>query len=478
MRAGRVGTTNTKDHADAGKPRLARPVTALHFAHALLADGWAREVRLVIDGGRITAIESAKPAREAERHATIAVPGLANLHSHAFQRAMAGLTEVGGEAADSFWAWRAVMYRFLAHLSPDHVEAFAAQCYAEMLEAGFTAVGEFHYLHHAPDGRPYDDPAEMAGRIVVAAASAGIGLTLLPVLYRQGGFDGRPPDAAQRRFATGLDDFAVLLARARNHAAGLPDSQVGVAPHSLRAIAPDDLAALIDAVPSGPVHIHVAEQRREVEECLAWSGQRPVQWLLDHHDVGPRWCLVHATHMDAAETTALARAGAVAGLCPITEANLGDGLFDLPGFAAAGGRFGVGSDSNVRIDAAEELRLLEYGQRLARRARNVIAPPRVSSGRTLFDAARAGGAQALGRAASGLAVGAPADIVALDPEHPALLAQDGDGWLDGWLFAGDRGVVRDVWAGGRRVVAAGRHIRREALKRRYAAARRAVLSEA
>jgi formimidoylglutamate deiminase len=450
-------------------------VIALHFAHALLPDGWAEDVRIELEGGRIAALAAGAPPRDAERHAAIALPGLANLHSHAFQRAMAGRAETGGSGPDSFWTWREVMYRFLARLTPEHLEAFAAQAYAEMLEAGFTAVGEFHYLHHAPDGRPYDDLGEMTGRIVAASAATGIALTLLPVLYRQGGFGGQPASDAQRRFVNDPARFLALLARARAQAAALPGTQVGVAPHSLRAVGPDDLAALLDAVPAGPVHIHVAEQRREVEDCLAWSGQRPVEWLLAHHPVGPRWCLVHATHMTADETAALARTRAVAGLCPITEANLGDGLFGLPGFAAAGGSFGVGSDSNIRIDPAEELRLLEYGQRLAHQARTMIAPPRASSGRTLFDAARSGGAQALGRAAAGLAQGAPADIVALDPSHPALLAQDGDGWLDGWIFAGDRLLVRDVWAAGRHVVAEGRHVDRDALRRRYAAALRALL---
>jgi formiminoglutamate deiminase len=453
-------------------------VTALHFAHALLPDGWAADVRIEFAGGRIAALQAGAAPGDAERHAAIALPGLANLHSHAFQRAMAGLAETAGNGPDSFWSWREVMYRFLAHVTPDHVEAFATQAYAEMLEAGFTAVGEFHYLHHAPDGRPYDDLGEMAGRVVAAAASTGISLTLLPVLYRQGGFGGQAPSAAQHRFLNSPERFLALLERARAQIAALPDASVGVAPHSLRAVAPADLAALLDAVPSGPVHIHVAEQLREVEDCLAWSGQRPVEWLLARHPVGPRWCLVHATHMTEAETQALARSQAVAGLCPITEANLGDGLFSLRAFAACGGRFGVGSDSNIRIDAAAELRLLEYGQRLAHRARNLIAPPGASSGRTLFDTALRGGAQALGRATSGLVPGAPADIVALDPTHPSLVAQAADGWLDGWIFAGDRTMVRDVWAGGRRVVEQGRHVGRTVQHRRYATALRDLLSTA
>jgi len=450
-------------------------VTALHVSHALLPDGWARDVTIRIDGTRIAQVESGAAPGDAERHAGIAVPGLANLHSHAFQRAMAGLAEIGGPEADNFWTWREVMYRFLARLTPADVEAIAALLYAEMLEAGFTAVAEFHYLHHAPDGSPYDDLGEMAARIVAAAASAGIGLTLLPTLYSQGGFGGAPPHDGQRRFLNDRDRYLRLVERTRTIARAWRDTIVGIAPHSLRAVDPDDLAAVVAATPAGPVHIHAAEQRREVDDCVAWSRRRPVEWLLDHHAISARWCVVHATHTTPAELAALAQSGAVAGLCPITEGNLGDGLFDLVRFVDAGGRFGVGTDSNILVSPPEELRLLEYGQRLTRETRNVIAPPGMSSGRGLFERARHGGAQALGRDPAGLAPGAPADIVLLDPEHPSLVGRAGDAWLDGWIFAADRGVVRDVWAGGRRVVADGRHVARAALRARYAATLTAIL---
>jgi formiminoglutamate deiminase len=454
-------------------------MTELHFSQALLPDGWAPSVRVRLADGRIAAMAAHAPGTGGG----IAVPGLANLHSHAFQRAMAGLTETAGPATDSFWTWREVMYRFLGRLTPEHVEAIAALAYAEMLEAGFTAVAEFHYLHHAPDGTPYADPAELAGRIVAAAAATGIALTLLPVLYSHGGFGGQPASPGQRRFLNTLEGFEALHARARRHAAAWPGTVVGAAPHSLRAVTPEQLDRLAAANPDGPLHIHAAEQPKEVADCLAWSGRRPVEWLLAHQRIDARWCLVHATHMTAAETRALAASRAVAGLCPITEANLGDGVFALRDYLAAGGCFGIGTDSNVKLDAAEELRLLEYGQRLTHGARNVVAAAAAtdgtssgaSSGRTLCDAARTGGAQALGRAPAALAVGAPADLVILDPEHPALLARSGDGWLDSWIFAADRGAIREVWAGGRRVVADGRHVAQETIRRRYAAVMRALL---
>ena len=434
---------------------------------ALLPEGWRSGVSLRVRDGRIAAIEGdALPEPDATTLGCV-VPGLGNLHSHAFQRGMAGLAEAGRAGGDSFWGWREVMYRFLDRLGPDDVEAIAAMAYAEMLESGFTRVGEFHYLHHAPDGRPYADPAELAGRIAAAAQASGIGLSLLPVFYAHAGFGGQAPEPMQRRFIHGLDAFAALMQRCREVLSDLPDAVLGVAPHSLRAVAPEELA-LLPGLVEGPVHLHLAEQMREVEACLAWSGQRPVQWLLAHAPVDERWCLVHATHVATGELDGIRARGAVVGLCPITEANLGDGLFPMPAFVHGGGRFGVGSDSNVLVDAAEELRLLEYGQRLHLRSRNVLARPGTSTGRGLFDAALAGGAQALGVPA-GLRVGAPADLVELDRAHPGLAHRSDDRLLDGWLFAARGGAIRSVWCGGRRQVADGRHLAREAIATRYRA---------
>jgi formiminoglutamate deiminase len=450
--------------------------SSLHFATAMLAHGWADNVRIRVAGGLITTIEQGvAPAAPDERHA-VALPGLPNLHSHAFQRGMAGLAEVRGSTDDSFWTWREVMYRFVDRLTPDDLAVIAAQAYAEMLEAGFTRVGEFHYLHHDRDGRSFADPATMSAAIVAAAEETGIALTHLPVFYAHAGFGGTAPGAGQRRFIHSIDEFARLVEAARDAASVLPDAIVGIAPHSLRAVTPEELAALVPLAGAAPIHIHIAEQVREVQDCLAWSGARPVAWLLDHAPVDARWCLVHATHMTADETLAMARSGAVAGLCPITEANLGDGLFPAESFLASGGCYGVGSDSNVRIDATEELRLLEYGQRLTRFGRNLLADrPGGSTGGALYRGALAGGAQALG-AGAGLAVGLAADIVSLDPQHGSMIARSGDALLDALIFAAGQGAIDRVWRRGRAVVVNGRHVAREAISRRYRATLARILA--
>lgn len=440
----------------------------LHFEHAMLPDGWAHGVAVTIAHGLIARIETGVALAPGDDAHAIGLPGLPNLHSHAFQRGMAGLAERRGASDDSFWTWREVMYRFVERMGPDEMRAIAALAYLEMLEGGFTRVGEFHYLHHAPDGSAYADPAEMAAALAGAAEETGIGLTLLPVFYAHAGFGGQAPGEGQRRFIHDIDGFTRLRARSATILAALPDAIVGLAPHSLRACTPDELASLAAmAEPGAPIHIHLAEQQKEVRDCLAWSGARPVQWLLDHAPVDARWCLVHATHMTEIETVAMAHSGAVAGLCPITEANLGDGLFPARDFLAAGGAYGIGSDSNVLIDAAEEMRLLEYGQRLQHRSRNALAAEAGgSTGGTIFRAALAGGAQALG-VRSALAEGCSADLIGLDADHPALVARDGDAWLDGWIFAARRGAINAVWRRGHRIVSDGRHHARDAIIARY-----------
>ena len=440
----------------------------LFFDHALLPSGWASSVAVDASDGWITAVRADTAPEGRERVAGIALPGLPNLHSHTFQRGMAGLTELAGPSADNFWTWRQAMYRFLARLTPDDVEAVAAYAMMRMLEGGHTALAEFHYLHHDPDGRPYADPAELCARIAAAADATGMGLTLLPAFYAQGGFGGAPLDEGQRRFAHDVPGYLRLLDGARGAVAALDDAAVGIAPHSLRAVTPAALGEILAANPAGPVHIHAAEQVREVEDCLAWSGQRPVAWLLDHAAVDGRWCLVHATHLTPEETVGLARSGAVAGLCPITEANLGDGVFEGAGFLAAGGRFGVGSDSNVEISAPGELRQLEYGQRLKHRARNVLAGRgSASTGRTLYDGALAGGAQAMGRRIGALEPGRRADIVVLDAAHPDLAAVSADGWLDAYVFVAGAAAISTVFVAGRTLVSDGRHRGRDAITARY-----------
>ncbi|MDX3928638.1 MAG: formimidoylglutamate deiminase [Shinella sp.] len=445
-------------------------MAGIHAAEALLAEGWTKDVRLTVRDGRIGGLETGVPARPGdERHLAI-VPGMPNLHSHAFQRGMAGLAETRGPGSDSFWSWRNVMYRFALSMTPEQVEAVAAQLYVEMLEAGFTRVGEFHYLHHAEDGRPYADIAEMAARIAASASATGIGLTLLPVFYAHSTFGGAAPGEGQRRFINDLESYGRLLSRCRELAASLPNGVAGVAPHSLRAVTPDELAAVVELAGDGPIHIHVAEQVKEVEDCIAWSGRRPVEWLLANQTLDERWCLIHATHMTPEETRAMAASGAVAGLCPVTEANLGDGTFPAPDFAAAGGRYGIGSDSNVLIGLPDELRQLEYSQRLSHRARNVLAAPGGSTGRALFDTALAGGTAAL-QAPTGLAAGRPADFVSLRPRHEIDLR--GDRLLDAWIFA-NGAVVDCVWVHGRKQVESGRHVKRDEVAADFAATMRAL----
>jgi formimidoylglutamate deiminase len=457
-------------------------MASLWFEAALLPQGWARDVRLTVSGERIgQLLTGVGPAAGDERH-RLALPGLANLHSHAFQRGLAGLTERRGAGDDSFWTWRELMYRFVERLQPEQLEALSALAFIEMLEAGFTQVGEFHYLHHDRDGRPFADPAELGARVAAAAAATGIGLTLLPVLYAHGGFGGAAPAPRQRRFISDPERFARIVEASRRAVQPLALGAVGVAAHSLRAVTPAELTAVLALAGDGVIHLHIAEQMREVDECLAWCGRRPLEWLLENAPVDERWCLVHATHASATELAAIAARGAVVGLCPVTEANLGDGIFPADEFLGAAGRFGIGSDSNIRVDAAEELRTLEYSQRLARRARNVLAAaPGASTGRGLFEAALAGGWQALRRGAGapafGLAAGAPCDVVTLAADHPVLLGRQGDELLDSWIFAGGRDVIDCVWRAGVKLVSGGRHRARAAVERGYAGALRALLEK-
>src|SRR4051794_7668985 len=394
------------------------PAHSFFFDHALLPSGWARDVHVAVVDGAITSVRPGAAHQNATRIAGLAIPGLPNLHCHAFQRGMAGLAERRGPAHDSFWTWREVMYRFLKSLTPDDVEPIAAFAYMQMLETGFTAVGEFPYLHQDMDGRPYADPAEMAARIAAAASATGMGLTLLPALYMCGGFGGALPNEGQKRFLNTPDSYAALLARTRDILAALPDARLGIAPHSLRAVTPEILRHAIASHQDGPIHIHVAEQTKEVADCIAALKTTPVAWLLDHVGVDQRWCLIHATHMTEDETRRLAGSGAVAGLCPLTEASLGDGIFNGAEFFTAHGRFGVGTDSNIQVGAAADLRMLEYSQRLRRHTRNVFAHDGESTGARLYGEALRGGAQALGRNIGEIAAGKRADIVLLDAQHP------------------------------------------------------------
>lgn len=455
----------------------------LFAADALLPTGWARNVLIEWDeAGRITQATpgSSAPAGVAQAPGPL-LPGVPNLHSHAFQRAFAGLTEFRGQAEDSFWSWRNLMYRFAARITPESLEAIATWLYVEMLEAGYTSVCEFHYVHHDQDGTPYADDATLSLALLRAARNAGMGITLLPVLYQTSGFGAKPPRADQARFIRRTDNMLSLLERlapmAQAQGAGL-----GLAPHSLRAVPPDSLVAAVQGLsalnPRAPIHIHIAEQKQEVDDCIAWSGQRPVQWLLEHLPVDERWCLVHATHMMPQEYADAARTGAVAGICPTTEANLGDGIFDMPLWLQHGGRWGVGSDSHACVNAAEELLMLEYGQRLSLRQRNVLASPgqpEVATAMTLQ--ALQGGAQAAGRAIAGLAVGQQADLVALDAQHVALRDLPAQSMLSAHVFGSHRtSAIDSVWVAGQRRIAGGQHALHDAAAHAFVAARSATIA--
>ncbi|MEX3764185.1 formimidoylglutamate deiminase [Paraburkholderia phenoliruptrix] len=453
---------------------------SLFADHAYLPDGWRRNVLLEwgADGTLTTVTPDTHEApRGAQKAAGPLLPGMPNLHSHAFQRAMAGLTEYRAAsstgATDNFWSWRDLMYRFAARISPEGLASVAQWLYIEMLKAGYTSVCEFHYVHHAPDGNRYANQAELAQRVVDAASAAGIGMTMLPVLYQYSGFGARAPREDQRRFINtpeGLLELLATLRAARPENAAL---RYGVAPHSLRAVSEDSLRALLGGLDgSAPVHIHIAEQTAEVDACIETEGARPVQWLLDRFDVDGRWCLVHATHVDANETLALAKSGAVAGLCLTTEANLGDGIFPAHDYLNAHGRIGVGSDSHIGVDWRAELRLLEYGQRLTRRQRNVLASaqtPYVAD--RLYEAALDGGARATGRPAGALQAGHRADWLVLDADHTSIAGHAPHAWLSGVVFC-EHGEtpIRDVYAGGEKVVENRRHRDEEGAYVRYRAA--------
>lgn len=425
-------------------------------------------MRIDIDAdGTIARITPASPPGGAVLLRGPVVTGMPNVHSHAFQRAFAGRAERGVSGDDSFWTWRRAMYGLAQRITPDDLEAIAAQLYVEMLEAGYTVVGEFHYLHHDVTGQPYAHRSEMAQRLLAAATSTGIGITLLPVFYRWSGFRKAAPLPQQARFINDLDGFLALI----DELAPLcraPGRRLGIAPHSLRAVAAEDLRAVVAALderdPEAPIHLHIAEQAAEVDASLEATGMRPIEWLAGHVDLSARWCLVHATHVTTAEIDAVAPTGAVAGLCPTTEANLGDGIFPLAAWLSAGGALALGSDSHVSVDVTEEVRWLEYGQRLRSRRRAVAPSPE-----SLYvDAARFGG-RALGQPIGTLAAGARADFIVLDADAPALYGGDVTTILDRYLIAGRPGALRDVYTGGRRVVESGRHVDREAVAKRYRA---------
>lgn len=448
-------------------------MTTIPNARIWHPDGWHHGTKLEIDlNGRI------ERARNGGTINQRVVPGIANLHSHAFQRAMAGMAERQEHAEDSFWSWRETMYRFAQRLDPDSLRAVAAQLYVEMLEAGYTSVCEFHYLHHAPDGRPYDDPAAMSRALIAAANDTGIRLTLLPVLYMAPGFAGGELDPRQKRFGHDVDAYLQLLERLRAEQGDTV--KVGCALHSLRAVPAEAMRQVLEALPGDSrIHIHIAEQVAEVEQCLEHRSARPVQWLLDNAQVDARWTLVHATHLDDAELAGIARSGATVAICPTTEANLGDGLFRLRDYLEAGGRLGIGSDSNSSVSPVEELRWLEYGQRLATRRRNIaVTPDSPSVGQTLLRAVATSAADSSGHGVGTLVPGHYADALVLDVAAPHFAGADDTDAIDRWLFSGNRNLVRETWVGGRCLVEKGRHMRGDSIATAYAAAMERMLGTA
>ncbi|MEN5314959.1 formimidoylglutamate deiminase [Pseudomonas koreensis] len=453
-------------------------MSAFFAERALLPNGWANNVRLEVSAdGVLTQILADSTADGAERLSGPLLPGMPNLHSHAFQRAMAGLAEVAGNPNDSFWTWRDLMYRLVGKISPEQLGVIARQLYIEMLKAGYTSVAEFHYVHHDNNGQPYADPAELALRISQAASESGIGLTLLPVLYSHAGFGGQTPNDGQRRFINSTENYLNLQSRLQPLLAQQKAQSLGLCFHSLRAVTPQQISEVLAASDKQcPVHIHIAEQQKEVDDCLSWSGRRPLQWLYENTEVDQRWCLVHATHANPEEVTLMAKSRAIAGLCLTTEANLGDGIFPAVDFLAQGGRMGIGSDSHVSLSVVEELRWLEYGQRLRDQRRNrLYGADQPMVGRTLYDAALEGGAQALGQPIGALEVGKRADWIVLDGNDPYLATAQGDAILNRWLFAGGDRQVRDVLVNGQWVVRDGRHAGEEDSARAFTQVLRELL---
>jgi formimidoylglutamate deiminase len=442
-----------------------------HFSSALTEEGWQEDVCVAADAdGMIRSVSAG--SRDGEHVPGIALPAMPNVHSHAHQRFMLGLAERAGPGADSFWTWREAMYGFALRLSPDDLEAVAAQLYVEMLKSGFSVVGEFQYLHHQPDGRPYDNPAEMSLRCLVAAEQAGIGITMLPTLYAHGGFGGQKPVEGQRRFINGAERFLRIHEKLSDTSKDSPLRRVGISPHSLRAVTPELLTNVLAGIAAlAPVHIHVAEQVKEVDDCLAFSGRRPVEMLTEAFELSPRWTAIHATHMTPEETQRLAASGAIAGLCPTTEANLGDGIFPAVDFMGAKGTIAIGSDSHISVSPAEDLRMLEYSQRLRDRTRNALASgPGQSTGRTLFEAACAGGAVSMAQPVGKIEVGKRCDITVLDDRHASLLGRSRDAALDTWIFSSGNALVKDVIVAGRHVVTDRHHIHEDAIARNFRAA--------
>ena len=436
---------------------------------ALLANGWASDVSIKIDNvGDIVDIQTG--VQDASSGCLIA--GLANCHSHAHQRAMAGLAETASSNNDSFWTWRKTMYQFIDTMQPHQLRAIAAQLYLEMLTAGYTHVAEFQYLHHQRNGQHYNDIAEMSLQTLCAAQEVGMGITSLPVHYQYAGFGGQKITDQQARFFNTPDSLLKIVDSLKTASNNNQNANVGIAGHSLRATSKERFSEVLNGLMSSdtPVHMHIAEQVKEVEDCLEWSGSRPMDYCLDNFDVDSNWCLIHATHMSESETLRLAQSGAVAGLCPSTEANLGDGFFNATSYLAANGKLAIGSDSHISTSPIEELRWFEYGQRLLSKSRNQLSGGvNRSTGRNLFEIATAGGARACGHNAGVIEVGKRADLLVLDCDSPLLVERHEDQLLDSWIFSGNSNVISDVYVGGQHLIRDGQHPLKERINQQFRA---------
>ncbi|MBL4631835.1 MAG: formimidoylglutamate deiminase [Paraglaciecola sp.] len=428
----------------------AAPTQTYFAAKALLSSGWANNVLFTVKNGFF---EHVQQEQQANQNCIVlsgpVLPSIANLHSHAFQRVMAGAAEVSINPLDSFWSWRDLMYKVVQKLTPHEARVIATQLYIDMLKAGYTQVGEFHYLHHGVGGKKYDEHGEMSNQIIAAANDSGIGLTLLPVLYSHSGFGGQTPHAGQARFIHSTDSYLALYQACETKLANHRTHKLGICFHSLRAVTTSQIDIVLQELNANvPIHMHISEQQKEVQDCVDYSGKRPVQWL--HNEVGlsQRWCLVHATHLDDNELAAITANGAVAGLCPTTEANLGDGVFPAVDFEQANGRWGIGSDSQVSLSIVEELRTLEYGQRLRDQKRNrLYRTEQTSVGDNLYQQALLGGNQACD-VSLGIAEGNRADFIVLDHLNPFIAASKAKDVLNRWLFASNENLVRDVFVAG------------------------------
>ncbi|MFT5138569.1 MAG: formimidoylglutamate deiminase [Lysobacterales bacterium] len=453
--------------------------TRIYCRQALLVDGWRNDVLLEVDSnGLIGSISSGLPGSADVQLCGTVIPGMPNVHSHGFQRMISGLTGGGAESTGNFWGWREAMYRFANKITSEQLEVCMAWVYAEMLMAGYTACAEFHYLHHQPDGGAYSQRAETSLRILSAADSSGIAVTLLPVLYSVSGFGQMSTGHEQRRFSNKLDEYLEILQTCRKAIDGQSLHCLGIAPHSLRAVHSEELKNLLESISTErmPIHIHIAEQAAEVEASKEYLGARPVEWLLNNVALDQNWCLVHATHMLESERLDAAATGVVAGLCPTTEADLGDGFFDTAAWLREGGRFGIGSDSNLRISVSDELRMLEYSERLRQERRNILCTDFQSCGRFLYEHAATSGAQALGQHCGVIETGRRADLVELDNSHPLLVGRQEDAILDSLVFAGGREMNRTVYVAGKRLVEDGQHINETALKAGFSRVMKELLS--